>query len=433
METHVQGSSHISITAILERFRPLPEASDISAKEIALAISHIFTNQLSEVQTALLLNSLHYTGLDRRADVIGRCAQAMRDAAVPVDKRALREVAKGRARKEGSYKGGLCDLVGTGGDSHSTFNVSTTASIIASALLRVSKHGNRASTSKSGSADLLSAIKPIPPKLDAINPESILNVYKHSNYCFLPAPMFHTGMIHAAAVRKAMGCRTIFNLLGPLANPIESEIEARVIGVARRDLGPVFADVLVMNGAKKGMVVCGEEDLDEISCAGRTFCWRLKERPNPHFRGPRNEEDEDYTTSDDDAPPRTITDIEHFVVSPSDFGLPTHPLASASPGKRPAENAAILAELLENRRPKDDSILNFVLMNTAALFVVAGICDADSSSMGDGDNGEVDKEVGPGGGRWKEGVRRAKWAVESGESWKSLDAFIKVSNSLDAV
>ncbi len=311
--------------------------------------------------------------------------------------------------------------------------MSTTASIIASALLPISKHGNRASTSKSGSADLLSAITPIPPRLDAITPNNVLKVYKHSNYCFLPAPMFHTGMKHAAAVRKEMGCRTIFNLLGPLANPVESEIEARVIGVARRDLGPVFADALVRSGAKKGMVVCGEEDLDEISCAGRTFCWRLKERPNPQFRGPWDEQDEDYTTSDDDAPPRTIVETEHFVVSPSDFGLPTHPLADASPGKRPAENAQILAELLQSRRPKDDPILHFILINTAALFVIAGICDASSSRMGDGDHGEVIKEVGPGGGRWKEGVRRAIWAIESGEAWRSLNAFIDVSNSFDAV
>ncbi|KAI9729657.1 MAG: anthranilate phosphoribosyltransferase [Candelina submexicana] len=297
----------------------------------------------------------------------------------------------------------------------------------------MSKHGNRASTSKSGSADLLSAIVPAPPRLDAITPEAVPKVYKHSNYCFLPAPMFHTGMVHAATVRKSMGCRTIFNLLGPLANPVESEIEARVIGVARRDLGPVFADVLVRNGAKKAMVVCGEEDLDEISCAGRTFCWRLKELPNPLFRGLLDEKDEDYTTSDEDAPPRTVVEIEHFVVSPSDFGLPSHPLADASPGKRPAENARILADLLQNHRTKDDPILNFVLMNTAALFVISGVCDADSSRMGDGDNGKVNKEVGPGGGRWKEGVRRAKWAVESGEASKSLDAFIKVSNGLDAV
>lgn len=238
-------------------------------------------------------------------------------------------------------------------------------------------------------------------------------------------------MRHVAPIRKELGFRTIFNLLGPLANPVEGAIEARVVGVANGDLGQDFAEALKLSGAKKAIVVCGAEDLDEISCAGKTNCWRLIERPNPQFRGPKDEADEDYTTSDDEAPPRTVVKVEKFQLWPSDFGFPPHALSEVSPGKLPHENAKILIRLLQNQMPSEDPILHFVLMNTAALFVIAGVCDTDTSDMGHGDNGEVVKEVGPGGGRWKEGVRRARWAIESGEAWRSFSDFIDISNSFD--
>jgi anthranilate phosphoribosyltransferase len=301
--------------------------------------------------------------------------------------------------------------VGTGGDSHHTFNISTTSSILGSSLLLLSKHGNRASTSKSGSADLLNCTLPAPPDLMAVTPETISKVYEHSNYAFLFAPVFHPGMKFVAPIRRELGWRTIFNLLGPLANPVEENIEARLLGVARRDIGPVFAEALKMSGASKAMVVCGEEDLDEISCAGRTFCWRLVNR------------------STHQTPSAGDIDIESFTVEPADFGLPSHQLSEVSPGKEPHENAAILMKLLQNQLPSNDPILHFVLMNTAALFVVSGICDVDTSNMGDGDDGKAITERGPGGGRWKEGVRRARWAVESGAAWKQWKKFVEVSNS----
>ena len=219
-------------------------------------------------------------------------------------------------------------------------------------------------------------------------------------------------MKYVAPIRRELGWRTIFNLLGPLVNPIEGMIEARLLGVARRDIGPVFAEALKMSGAKKAMVVCGEEDLDEISCAGRTYCWRLLDR-SIH---------KDSSNAND-------VGIESFTLRADDFGLPNHALKDVSPGMEPHENAAILTKLLQNQLPRDDPIYHFVLMNTAALFVVSGICDADTSDMGHGDNGNVITERGPGGGRWKEGVRRARWAVESGEAWRQWGKFVEVSNS----
>lgn len=186
---------------------------------------------------------------------------------------------------------------------------------------------------------------------------------------------------------------------------MEGCIEARLLGVARRDLGEVFAEALKMSGAKKAMIVCGEEDLDEISCAGLTHCWDLVETRNGE------------------------TKIESLIVSPQDFGLPSHALADVSPGKEPHENATILTRLLRNELLKDDPILHFVLMNTAALFVVSGICEEESSDMGDGDDGMVVKERGPGNRRWKEGVRRARWAVESGEAWKQWTQFVDATHN----
>lgn len=405
---------HISITPLLRRLWPSPGENQVTAEEIALAISHIFTDQLSPVQTGALLTCLHFTGWDRRADVIAKCAAAMRGAASRIDERALEKVVKTRGRPEGDYQGGLCDIVGTGGDSHSTFNISTTSSILASSLLLLCKHGNRASTSKSGSADLLNSTLPIPPNIMAVTPQTIAKVYAQSNYAFLFAPVFHPGMKFVAPIRKELGWRTIFNLLGPLANPVEDSIEARLLGVARRDIGPVFAEALKMSGAKKAMVVCGEEDLDEISCAGKTYCWRLVER-STHMDGSIND-----------------VDIKSFTLKADDFGLPAHALSEVSPGKEPHENAAILTKLLQNQLPRDDPIYHFVLMNTAALFVVSGICEADTSNMGHGDDGKVITERGPGGGRWKEGVRRARWAVESGQAWNQWGKFVEVSNSFQS-
>jgi anthranilate phosphoribosyltransferase len=317
-----------------------------------------------------------------------------------------------------------CDIVGTGGDSHSTFNISTTASILASPLLVMAKHGNRAQTSFSGSADVLNAISPVPPKISAVSAENLSQVYAASNYAFLFAPNFHYGMKYSDTVRRSLGLRTIFNLMGPLANPVDWAIEARVVGVAYQALGPVFVEALRQNGVKKGLVVCGAEDLDEISCAGKTNCWRLSETPNPDFKESNQEDD------DEDIVPRTIAKQEEFQLEPADFGLKSYPLSEVYGGKMPKENAAKLMSILRNELPRDDPILSFVLMNVAALLVTSGICESETSNMGPGDDGQVITERGPGGGRWKEGVRRARWAIESGSALKSLENFIEVSNKL---
>ncbi|KAI4675930.1 uncharacterized protein J4E84_009906 [Alternaria hordeiaustralica] len=399
--------SKISITPLLKRLWHESPTTKPTADEIAAALSLIFTNSLSEVQTGALLTCLHFTDQDRQAEVLAKCSKAMRDYATGIDVKGLQELISQRGRKEGSYQGGLCDIVGTGGDSHNTFNISTTSSILASALLMIAKHGNKASTSRSGSADLLSCAPPKPPVITAIAPKTIYEIYSKTNYAFLFAPIFHPGARHAASIRRQLGWRTIFNLLGPLANPLHDLIEARVLGVARKEIGPDFAESLKQSGCRKGMIICGDEELDELSCAGPTHCWRLVEDPS---------------TGE--------TNINYFTVTPADFGLPEHPLSEVSPGQSPEQNAQILMKILMGEVPPDDPILHFVYINTAALFVVSGICDADTSDMGEGDDGNVIKEVGPGGGRWKEGVRRAKWAISSGAAYNEWQKFVEVTNKV---
>lgn len=396
----------MDIKPLLSKMWPLD--GKVTADDIADAISHFFTNQVTEAQTASLLMALHFTRLDFEAEVLAKCAAAMQKACAPIPVQELREIIEKRGRKEGQYKGGLCDIVGTGGDSHDTFNISTTSSIIASALLFVSKHGNRASTSKSGSADLVNQMQPRPPIINNVTPANLAKVYSATNYSFLFAPVFHTGMRYVAPIRKQLPWRTIFNNVGPLSNPVEEVLEARVIGVARKDLGPAFAEALRMAGCKKALIVCGEEELDEVSCAGPTLCWMLQEK----------------------TPGGEIV-VEHFRVQPSDFGVSNHALDQVSSGKGPAENAEILRRILHNELSDNDPLLEFVLINVSALFVASGLCESEFSNMGKGDDGQVIQERGPGGQRWKEGVRRARWALKSGEAWKQWVSFVDITNELE--
>lgn len=292
--------------------------------------------------------------------------------------------------------------------------MSTTSSILASALLMMAKHGNNSSTSLSGSADLLQNAQPKPPVIAATTAGNLPHIYEKTNYAFLYAREWHPGMKHSAAVRREVPVRTVFNLLGPLANPVHDTglVECRILGVARHGIGQNFADALRLSGSKKALIVSGDEDLDEISCAGPTHCWHIHEKHSDHSGSAKPVE------------------ISKFMIAPEDFGLPRHPLDEVHGGKLPSENAEILMQILRNERPDDDPVLHFVLINTAALLTVSGICEADESNMGQGDDGKVIKERGPGGLRWKEGVRRARWAVKSGEALRQWQAYVDVTNSV---
>lgn len=299
-----------------------------------------------------------------------------------------------------------CDIVGTGGDGHNTYNVSTTSSIIASALLLIAKHGNNSSTSISGSADLLQHAKPKAPIISATTASTLPQIYEKTNYAFLYARDWHPGMKHAGPIRKEIPVRTIFNLLGPLANPVHDTglLECCILGVARKDIGQNFAEALRLGGMRKGLVVCGDENLDEISCAGPTHCWYIREEG-------------------------TSVDITKLTVSPSDFGLPEHPLSEVHGGKGPTENAEFLMKILKNELPEDHPVLHFVLINVAALLTVSGICESETTGLSE-DAGQVITERGPGGLRWKEGVRRARWCITSGAALQQWQGFVEATNSV---
>ncbi|OAA65503.1 anthranilate phosphoribosyltransferase [Niveomyces insectorum RCEF 264] len=449
------AEAFVDIKPLLNRLWPLPATGAPSADDIADAVALFFTNQVSPVQAGALLMCLHFTGLDRQADVLAACAARMRRAAARVDADALRAVtAAAPGLRRGQYRGGLCDIVGTGGDAHNTFNVSTAASILASAYLRLAKHGNRASTSKSGSADLLAHLPhsgggggggngpsthgdttqrqpgtienestDLVANLHYVAPATLPRLYATTNYAFLFAPVFHPGMRHVAPIRRQLPWRTLFNLLGPLANPVDvleetatgsqkpSPLEARIIGVARRELGPVFAEALRMAGTRKALVVCGAEALDEISIAGPTDCWWLHE-----------------TADTAAAAGSGVVAVDHFQLTPADFGVAAHPLSAVSPGQSAAANAATMTGILRDERPADDPLLSFVLINTAALLVVSGRCEPDDG--GKEDASDVVTERGPGGGRWKEGVRLARAAIRSGEARRQWQRFVEATNEL---
>lgn len=259
--------------SIAVQLRHLTEAK-ATTTEIVEAVALIFQNKLSPVQTASLLSLLNITGLDQDPRIIAGCAARMREAGLRVEcERVLEILGLRQAEKlEGSYLGGLCTIEGTGGDGHSTFNVSTAASIVASAVVFVAKHGAGASSSKSGAADILRALRNPSLDLEAVTPDSIADFFKYGSFAFLFAPVFHPGLKHVALIRKQLGFKTIFNILGPLAHPLNTIMEARVVGVAQTLLGPVYAEALRISGVRNALVVCGAEELDEISCAGPTFC-----------------------------------------------------------------------------------------------------------------------------------------------------------------
>jgi anthranilate phosphoribosyltransferase len=178
-------------------------------------------------------------------------------------------------------------------------------------------------------------------------------------------------MAHVAPVRKELGIRTIFNILGPLCNP--ADINARIIGVSSYELGIVFAETLQLMGVSRAMVVCGFEGLDEISPEGKTHVWRLNDQSR----------------------------LEYFTLEPADFGLSSHPIGEVKSGV-PSENAALLLRLLDGELPEGDPILDFVLLNAAALLVCA----------------EKARD-------WQDGVRLAKESIMSGNARKELDGFVK--------
>jgi anthranilate phosphoribosyltransferase len=219
--------------------------TDLSRKQARKVMHEIMRGEATPEQMSAFLVALRDKG--ETADEIAGCAEAMREHVLPVHPK----------------RDDVVDLVGTGGDGARTFNISTTAAIVAAAAAAaVAKHGNRAVSSVSGSADVLEALG---FRLE-LPPDRIAESIDRLGFGFMFAPVHHPAMKHAAPVRRELGTRTIFNVLGPLTNP--AGVRAGIFGVYSHDLVRTVAEALVALGARRAFVVHGAEGIDELSPAG---------------------------------------------------------------------------------------------------------------------------------------------------------------------
>ncbi|GAA5982825.1 hypothetical protein JCM11641_004639 [Rhodosporidiobolus odoratus] len=333
-----------------------------SDDDVRLSFSHLAAPAGAHPsQVGAFLSALRLTGKDGEPTVVAACAAVMQQHALSV------QLPEGPGTD-----GPVCDIVGTGGDGHNTFNVSTTAGIVAAgAGLRVYKHGNKAATSSSGSADILLSLG---CPVTTLPPTSLSSVASSSPFLFLFAPLYHPSMVRVAPVRKQLPFPTVFNALGPLINPAKPR--AMIVGVHSPYLGPIFAEALRITGAERAWVVCGAEGLDEISIAGETHVW----------------------------------DLDHGVITkrtahPSNFGLSTSSL-SAVAGGTPLENSLTLLNLLDGKLEESNPVENFVVLNAAALLVVAGKAKDE-----------------------QEGVEMARRSIKEGGAKRALEAFRKASTA----
>lgn len=229
---------------------PLVNGTDIDRSDAAAAVSEIMSGRATDAQIGAFLAALRTKG--ESAEEIAGMVDAMMDAAVPV-----------------SIDGVVVDVVGTGGDGFGTFNISTTAAFVAAgAGVRVAKHGNRAASSPTGSADVLEAFG-----FDLeLGPEQVVAMIAETGFGFFFAPRFHPAMRHVGSVRRELGIRTVFNFLGPLCNPANARMS---IGTSDLGMARLMIEVLEARGVDRAFVVHGIDGLDEVSTTAPTRIFRL--------------------------------------------------------------------------------------------------------------------------------------------------------------
>jgi anthranilate phosphoribosyltransferase len=293
----------------------LPDPREIfDAATAAQAFSDLLDQRVSDEAIAEFLIALTERG--ETSIEIAAAAQALRDRMIAIDAPA-----------------GAIDVCGTGGDGHHSLNVSTAVAIVIAACgVPVAKHGNRAASSKAGAADTLEALGLDLTRVSETAEETLNEI----GICFLFAVNHHPALKRIHPIRKAIGRRTIFNLMGPLANP--ARVSRQLIGIARPDYVPIYGTALAQLGAEAALVVSGEEGLDELSGAGPSRIFRIGAV--------------------------ALGDM----IAPEDAGLPRSP-TSAIRGGDVAYNAAALRRLLQGEiGPYRDA----VLLNAAAALVIAG-------------------------------------------------------------
>ena len=332
---------------IKEAIVKIVNKEDLTYEEAYTVMNEIMNGETTPTQNAAFLSALSTKSAKAETtDEIAGCAAAMREHATKVDTGM-----------------DIFEIVGTGGDNAQSFNISTTSA----GGMKVAKHGNRAASSKCGTADCLEAL--------GVNieqdPELCVKLLEEAGMCFFFAQRYHTSMKYVGGIRKELGFRTVFNILGPLTNPAKPTMQ--LLGVYDEYLVEPLAGVLVGLGVKRGMVVYGQDKLDEISMSAPTTICEIK--------------DGWYKTN---------------VITPEDFGL-TRCTKEDLVGGTPQENAAITRAILSGEKgPKRDA----VLMNAGAALYIGG----KAESMADG-------------------VKLAAEIIDSGKAMATLEKIITVSNS----
>ena len=340
---------------IKEAIVKIVDKQDLTYDEAYAVMNEIMSGETSATQNAAFLAALSTkSARAETTDEIAGCAAAMRDHAVRVETGME-----------------IFEIVGTGGDNAHSFNISTTSALVAAAGgVKVAKHGNRAASSQCGTADCLEAL--------GVNiqqsPARCLELLREVGMCFFFAQKYHSSMKYVGAIRKELGFRTVFNILGPLTNPGSPTMQ--LLGVYDEYLVEPLSQVLISLGVKRGMVVYGQDKLDEISMSAPTTVCEIKDGW-----------------------------FKTYTIAPEDFGFPRCSKAELV-GGTPAENAAITRSILNGEQgPRRHA----VLLNAGASLYIAGKAET-----------------------MKEGVALAGEIIDSGRAAETLEKLIEVSNRPEA-
>ena len=337
---------------IREAIVKIVSKEDLSYEEAYTVMNEIMSGETSPTQNAAFLAALSTkSARAETTDEIAGCAAAMREKATPVD-----------------AGDSLFEIVGTGGDNAHSFNISTTSALVAAAGgMRVAKHGNRAASSKCGTADCLEALG---VNIDQ-DPDKCRELLDRAGMCFFFAQKYHTSMKYVGPIRKELGFRTVFNILGPLTNPGKPSMQ--LLGVYDEYLVQPLAQVLMNLGVKRGMVVYGRDRLDEISLSAPTAVCEFRDGW-----------------------------MKNYVITPEQFGLRRCQKQDLVGGS-PEENAAITRAILAGEKgPKRDA----VLMNAGAALYIGGKAE-----------------------NMAEGVKLAAELIDSGKAAETLNKLIEVSDA----
>lgn len=335
---------------IRESIDTVVSGQSLSMEDASLVMREIMEGEATPAQLGAFLTALALKG--ETTQEIAGMAKVMREMALQV-----------------KVDGELIDTVGTGGDGKNTFNISTaTAFVAAGAGLKVAKHGNRAASGSCGSADVLEALG---VQIE-LSPEAVAQCVNEVGVGFMFAPAFHPAMRYAGPVRREIGIRTVFNILGPLTNPAGAQTQ--LLGVAFPELGGIMAEVLGFLGSHHAMIVHGHGGLDEISLSGDTSVWEV--------RG---------------------GEVEEWTLHAEDTGLPETPIEAIQGGTK-EENAATMRRVFQGEQ---GPVRDMVLLNSAGVLMV-------------GDKAESIRR----------GVEMSAGIIDSGAALAKLDQMIEVTQRL---